>query len=62
MVVGGGWYLRKTKILKVGGGWYLRKTKLDEVGGGRWWLVVVGTIENQCYMRLVGVGTFEKQS
>ena len=39
VVVVGGWYLRKTKILEVGGGWYLRKSKLDEVGGGRWWLV-----------------------
>ena len=38
-MVGGGWYLRKTKLDEVGGGWYLRETKLDEVGGGWWWLV-----------------------
>ena len=39
MGVGGGWYLRTTKLDEVGGGWYLRKTKILKVGGGWWWLV-----------------------
>ena len=58
-MVGGGWYLRKTKLDEVdggwwrlvvaGGGWYHRKSMLHEVGGGWWWLVVVGTFEKQRY-------------
>ena len=38
-MVGGSWYLRKTKLHEVDGAWYLRKIKVLKVGGGWWWLV-----------------------